>query len=397
MLALLSSLFAPLLSLTFLILGSGLLNTFIPVRLEMEHYGNETIGLVTSALYVGILVGSLKIDRWIIKTGHSRSFLIFAGASTLLVLAQALWVDPYYWSVVRFFGGICMAGIFVVIESWLLVQAPPALRGAILSIYLAIFYAALSLGQFLINLSDPLSFIPFCIVALFFALSLLPLIFMKLQEPRLEVSARLKMRELFRLSPFGFFGGVISGMLLAATYGLVPVYAKEIGLSLSEIGNLMALLIFGGLLFQWPFGKWADCGSRRKVLVLASLLSSLTALAIGIIEHTAFLFALSFLFGGFSFAIYPLSMAYTCEKLDDQQIVSATGGFVLSYGIGAISGPLLAPLAMNLLGSSGLFYFLSAILLFLFAFGLKPVKQEAVRHEEAAPMESDASSPDNEQ
>ena len=54
-------------------------------------------------------------------------------------------------------------------------------------------------------------------------------------------------------------------------------------------------------------------------------------------------------------------MAFTCEGVTEQKIVAATGGFVLAYGIGAIAGPLLAPLFMNWFGSNGLFYFLGSI------------------------------------
>ena len=64
-------------------------------------------------------------------------------------------------------------------------------------------------------------------------------------------------------------------------------------------------------------------------------------------------------------------MAFACQKLQEDQIIAATGCFVVSYGIGAIMGPLAAPLAMNALGAPGLFYFLAAITLFLGLLGLK--------------------------
>ena len=120
----------------------------------MEGYTPETIGLATAALYTGIFVGSLFIDRWIIKLGHIRSFILFASFVTVFVLAQALWLNPYYWTALRFLGGVCTAGIFIVIESWFLILSPPAMRGVILSIYLAIFYLALSAGQLLIHLAE---------------------------------------------------------------------------------------------------------------------------------------------------------------------------------------------------------------------------------------------------
>lgn len=370
---LIRSLSAPFLSLILMMLGSGLFNTFTSVRLEIAGYSIKAIGAATSSLYVGILVGSLYLSQWIGKVGHIRSFLIFAGVSTFLALAQSLWIDVFYWSLIRFFSGICMAGIFIVIESWLLLQSPLAMRGRILSIYLAVFYGALSAGQFLINLSPLTTIYPFFITASFFAVSLLPILIQKTQEPKLEITEKLSLLKLFTISPLGFLGGIISGMLLAAVYGLVPVYAKEIGMKISEIGILMAVIIFGGLSFQWPLGAWADQGNRRRVLNTSALMASLFAMAVTLIPpfFSSTLLVLSWFFGGFSFTIYPLSMAFTCEKINQDQIVSATGGFVLAYGIGAIVGPLLAPIAMSLFGIAGLFYFLAAITLLLALTGLK--------------------------
>jgi len=373
MLTLLKSLSAPLLSLVFMMMASGLFNTFVSLRLEIEGYRPESIGMVVSSLYVGILIGSFWIDRWISKGGHIRSFVAFAAILTVLVLAQAFWIDLWYWSFLRLAGGICMAGIFIIIESWLLVQSASNKRGMILSIYLAIFYAALSSGQLLIDLSDPNSSFPYCLTAILLAVSILPISMRKTAEPKLHEAVRLNLVQLFRISPHGFIGGVISGMVLAVTYGLVPIYAKEIGMNVSEIGTFMAILIFGGFSLQWPLGWWADQGDRRRVLNIVSFITALLGIAIGWLGAGAgnLLFILAWLFGGFSFTLYPLSMAYACERVKEEQIIAATGGFVLSYGMGAIAGPLLAPVAMGLLGSSGVFYFLAAISFFLGFVGLK--------------------------
>jgi MFS family permease len=129
----------------------------------------------------------------------------------------------------------------------------------------------------------------------------------------------------------------------------------------------MAIIIFGGLSLQWPIAKWADNGKRRHMIQLASFLSALFGIGLTLIPpgETGYLFLFAGAFGGFAFTIYPLTMAYACEKVADHQIVKATGGFVLAYGIGAIVGPLLAPLCMDLFGSAGLFYFLAAISFFL--------------------------------
>lgn len=249
------------------------------------------------------------------------------------------------------------------------------MRSSVLSLYLALFYAALSAGQFLIHLSNINTNSPFYISAIFFALSTLPILSQKIISPKIEGSIRLQMLELFRISPLGFLGSTISGMLLAVIYGLVPVYAQQIGMEVSQISSFMGVIIFGGFIFQLPLGHWADRSDRCMVLNLSAIMTVLLSIAIAVISYQSIwlLFLLGWFFGGFSFTIYPLSMAYACDKLANNQIVSMTGGLVLAYGIGAVSGPLLAPFMMSIFGSQGLFYFLALIALCLSLFGMRQI------------------------
>jgi MFS family permease len=373
MLTLLRSLTSPLISLVFMMIASGLFGTFTSIRLQMEGHTAEEIGIVTSASYLGVLLGSIWIDRMICKIGHIRAFTACAATLGFLALAQSLWVDTWYWSCLRMLGGMCMAGIFIVIESWFLIQSGPTMRGAALSIYLAVFYAALSFGQLLIDIADPMGFFPFIITAGFSFLAIFPVLTSKIPIPPMPEHVKVSVSQLFKISPLGFIGSVISGILLATVYSLVPVYAKEIGMDLSQIGIFMAILIFGGFCWQLPIGRWADKTDRRKVLNITSfsavILSLCLASAAGF--PYAVLCILAWFFGGVTFTLYPLSMAYACQNVKESQIVAVTGGFVLSYGLGAIVGPLAAPLSFAFLGSSGLFYFIAALCFILGFVGLK--------------------------
>lgn len=369
-----------LIGLGILMIGSGLFNTFIALRLEMEGYKPEVIGAVTAALYLGILVGSFRIHRLIERLGHIRSFTLFTIFLTAIALSQALLVEAWYWGTLRFFGGIAIAGVFIVIESWLLMASAPDRRGVVLSLYLTIFYAALSLGQILFNFVELASLLPYFLVAALTLLSTLPLFFHKGGAPKAEKGAKpLAFTTLWQMSSLGVLGSAFGGGILACIHGLTPIYAKEIGLTQTEIGTLMALVIFGGLSLQWPLGWWADKTCRRRILALTSLLAMGSALAAALTGS----FLAIWLFGGFAFAIYPLSMAYTCESVGKEQIVAATGGLVFFYGIGSIFGPLLAPIAMLSFGPEGFFYFLAATSLLLACLSL--TKKKAIAEETIDP------------
>ena len=369
---LLTSIKRPLLALFILILGSGLSNTYTTLMLEHAAVDHTLIGYVSACLYLGTFIGSIKLDRLITRWGLPTSFMIFASLIALCLFLQALWLNSYFWALLRFVGGACSAGIFIVIESWLLIQAPDHLRGFILSIYLAVFYLALSLGQLLIHFSHPNSNSVMLFTAFLSLISLIPMFKAKSEQLSANEHISIDSKKLFNLCMFGLCGVLVSGIMLASMYSLIPIYAKHLGLLDGEIGNLMSVLILGGLLFQWPVTKIAQSSSRKTILLTISISTSILSLIIaetGQISNMV-LYLQIFLLGGFAFTIYPLSMAYASEKLKCNELVSATGGFVFCYGLGAVIGPIMAPHAMSVIGVKGLFYFLGLMGLVLGIIGI---------------------------
>ena len=52
---------------------------------------------------------------------------------------------------------------------------------------------------------------------------------------------------------------------------LAPIFARDIGLSVVRISQVMGLTILGGLVLQWPIGHLSDIFNRRKVIVCVVL------------------------------------------------------------------------------------------------------------------------------
>jgi MFS family permease len=180
--------------------------------------------------------------------------------------------------------------------------------------------------------------------------------------------------QIFYTSPFGFLGGMVSGMLLAIIYGFVPIYGQEIGLSTPEIGLLMGMIISGGLLLQIPFSRMGDAGYRTLAIHIACLATAIFSFTFLFSHHTEsriWLYANAGFLGGSAFTIYPLSMAYLCDQLPSNKIVEGTGGFVFSYGTGAVLGPIFTPIAIHYSGEhAGLFYLMILITTLYSSIGL---------------------------
>ncbi len=352
-----------MLSLMILVMGSGFLMTLVPIRAGLEGFSPEISGYLASAYFAGILIGAIQINKVIEGVGHIRAFAFFASTVSALTLLQGIFVFPWVWVAIRFLFGLSMAGIFITIESWLLVKSSVKMRGTALSIYMTVFYAAQSTGQLFLGFFDSSTLLPFCFIVILASLSVLPLAITKTKAPIVEEHSVLSPVKLFKISPLAVIAAFFSGLILGPIYGLLPVFAQEAGYSVIQISWLMGSVIFGGLCFQWPIGAISDRVDRRKVLLVAAILACLLSLFVSLIPQMVFpkFLFFSIFFGGFCFVIYPLSVSHGCDVVDAKDLVAATGAILLCYGVGSIIGPIVASFGMRLFGPEALFYYILVV------------------------------------
>ena len=177
-------------------LGNGLLATLIGVRLESAGFAASVTGLVTTAYFAGQLAGSSLSGGVINRVGHIRAFASFATVLSAAALIYALAGGPFVWSAVRFANGFAMAGVLLAMESWLNHVSGNARRGSALSIYMAVCYAALSVGPLLMTIEEPEGFALFSIASILMGLSLLPMSLSNRAQPGVAQPSRLRFRAL---------------------------------------------------------------------------------------------------------------------------------------------------------------------------------------------------------
>ena len=153
------------------------------------------------------------------------------------------------------------------IESWLLLSTGVKHRGRLLSLYMLTLYLAQGFGQFLLNIAPLRSLLPFAMTVVLSSLSVLPVCMMKSSGPLLFESSMTNLFHILKRVPLGLIGCFIAGVIMSSFYGLAPIFAKDIGLSVQRILQVMGLTILGGLLLQWPIGHLSDLFNRRKVVV----------------------------------------------------------------------------------------------------------------------------------
>ena len=352
-----------LLGFGILMLGDGLQSTLLGVRASLEGFPTAITGLIMSTFYLGFLAGALYAPRVVERVGHIRVFGALASLASAAVLIHGVIVTPLAWSLLRLLSGFCLAGLYIVAESWLNDRATNRTRGQLLSIYMVVSYAGVAGGQLLLNAADPRGLQLFILTSVLISVALVPLLLSAGSAPTFSKQAALSLRALYGISPLGVVGAFATGMAAGALFGFGPVYAESAGLSVSQISFFMTAAMVGCTVLQWPIGHLSDTLDRRLVITVVTFLSAAAAIAIVTMPaiSTMTLLILMALFGGLSIPLYSLCIAHANDYLEADQMVAASGGLVLASGVGAILGPVTASLSMLLLGPDGFFWWLAVI------------------------------------
>lgn len=354
---------ALLFSMGLLMLGNGLQSSLISLRASLEGFSTQFTGILMTGYFVGFLVGSMLTPRIVAQVGHVRVFAALASLASSMVLIHPVLIEAWSWFAMRLVTGFCIAGLFIVAESWLNDSASNATRGQLLSLYMVITTGAMASGQLLLNLADPGGFELFVLISVLVSVALLPILLSATQAPSFSAPEHMSLLRLYRSSPLGILGCFGTGMSTGAMLGMGVIYAQQIGLELSRISLFMWLIFIGGVTLQWPIGKLSDAFDRRKVLFVVTSLAALTALlAVAVAAlSVAGLLVVVFLFGGLALPMYSLCVAHTNDALEPKQMVAASSNLVLTYGVGAALGPSLAAAVMGRVGPDGFFWYFASV------------------------------------
>ncbi len=363
MFAAVRSAWALFVGLGMIMMGNGLQGSLLGIRAAAESFSTETTGFVMSGYFLGFLAGAVVTPKVVGNVGHVRVFAALASTASTAALLHAVFVDPWLWGGMRFLTGFCYAGLYIVAESWLNDRSTNETRGSMLSVYMVVVLGGIAGGQFLLNLSDPNSFVLFVLASVLVSLALVPISITAGSAPDFSAPTPVGIRALYRASPLGVIGSLGTGVANGAVFSMGAVYAGLAGLGVSEIALFMSMLILGGMAFQWPVGRLSDKLDRRQVLAGVTFGAAVVGFVAPVFSggNVVGLYVIAFLLGGMTFPMYSLCLAHTNDFLTPKQMVAASGSLMLVNGAGAIFGPVVAAQVMGRIGSDGFFIFLGVV------------------------------------
>ncbi len=341
--------------------GNGLQFTTVGVRSTLEDFTSVAIGVMTASYYLGFLIGARFTFGALGRVGHIRVFAALASSASASVLLHTLWVNPASWTLMRFTTGFCMAGLFIVSESWINDRATNATRGLLMSAYMVVGIGGRAAGQGLLNVGDPTSFDLFVISSLLVSVALVPMAMSATSAPPVVVPQPMSFTEMRKVVPSGLITVFTSGLTTATLGGLTAVYATRVGMSTAEVSLLITSLLIGAVVLQIPIGTASDRILRRVVMLATTVVASGAAVALAIGPETGLIpMLLIFVLGGTAYPLYSLGVAYTNDWIPDEKRASASVVLMITSGCGAIAGPIVASVAMAR-SVAGLFWMVAMV------------------------------------
>jgi MFS family permease len=346
------------------ILGGGLMNTQLSLRMAQEGFSTPAIGITMACYFLGLMSGYFLCHGLIHRVGHIRSFAVFASATTVIIILHGFYVSGIFWALLRLINGVTVFGLFMIVESWLNECSQPQNRGRVFSVYMTLTYMGIGIAQQFLNFGNATNQNVFYIAALLFSLSLIPVSVTRSVHPELPKPVRYTFKALFKKAPVGMAGCFAAGLINSAFFSMAPVFGTEIGLSTFQLSWFMSTTVFGGFAVQWIIGIVSDRNDRTLILFIIAGLIALFSFAIVINTGASYLRLLMEMgiFGGFLFALYPVSVARTHDVFEAKDAVEVSSALLLCYSIGAIFGPILASAVMTILKNPfGLYVYWSLV------------------------------------
>ncbi|MBL0456127.1 MFS transporter [Aeromonas enteropelogenes] len=358
--------------LLLLTLSIAVLNTLVPLWLAHEQLPTWQVGMVGSSYFSGNLLGTLLAGTLIRRFGFNCSYYLASALFAAGCVGLGITLDFWSWLGWRFLAGIGCAMIWVVVESALMCSGNVHNRGRLLAAYMMVYYLGTVLGQLLVSklptgLMDVLPWATGLVLA-----AILPLLFTRIVNDGREAQETTRVWSMLRLrqARLGVDGCIISGIVLGSLYGLMPLYLNHQGVSDAGIGYWMAVMVSAGILGQWPVGRLADRFGRLPVLRVQVLV---VILGCGAMLGGVAMGPALFILGAAGFTLYPVAMAWACEKVEHHQLVAMNQALLLSYTIGSLLGPAYTSLLMLHYSDNLLFIMIAGVSLLYLLMLLGPM------------------------
>jgi MFS family permease len=356
--------------------GAGL--PLVPLALEREGHDKLTIGVVSAAWAVGMLTFGTRIPAAASRYGAVPAIIASVVIGAIITAAYTVTSGPVAWFMLSFLGGAVGGVPWVVTEIWMNVVVDDKRRGRVMGVYGMLVALGLALGPLVLQVTGVRGPVPFLTCAALSLLVALPLLPYWSSAPRILHPRNSGYRAVVWLAPLAMFAAYACGLGEQNAFSFLPVYAVDAGVS-AEIGALwLSCFVIGNVVLQWPIGWLADHFDRRLILAGCAAFSAALVMLLPLMPAASgAVYVVLLLWGGVSFAIYPVGLALLGQRFKGGDVARANTAFSLLYILGGLVGRPMTGAAMDAFGDRGFGWTIAAFYVVCVVWALLALRRPA--------------------
>ena len=329
------------------------------MSLLLEAHGVSVAlnGLNAGAAFLGVIVGPLLAPRCVQRLGIRNFLLVCFGLDIALVLALKAFDSVAAWFALRILLGVVGSSIFASGEAWINLLAGDKGRGRIIGLYAGALSAGFGIGPLVLSITGIGGWPPFIANAAVTALAGLPLLGVGDVSRSFGRERGASPLTMFARAPFILGAVAIFALYEAALMALLPIWGARIGLTERLAAATLSAVYIGSIVLQMLIGWLSDKLSRTAALRLCGVVGLFGALLVmNVSVSRPVLFGLLFVWGGIASGIYPVALSMAGDQFRGTELVTVNAAMIIAYGLGALAGPALGGLAMDVWNPQGLFW-----------------------------------------
>ncbi|ATF08717.1 MFS transporter [Candidatus Enterovibrio altilux] len=345
----------------------------LPIRMKETGYETSNIGFAMSMFAVGTICAGLFGSRAVLRAGYIRAFASMAATLSIISVIHSYTSNIWLAGSLRMIAGFCYVTSFITLESWLNVLSDRSNRGRVYATYQICFAGGFGIAPFLLSMfreSDPRLF---GLISVFLSFSLIIMSMSRLPAPELPAkNTPLTLKRLWQYSSSGTMSCFCAGLINTASISLISLYAYDKEISGIWLSLILGSYQMGGLLTQFPTGWLADRFDKHVItscLMIMGVISNSLIVLDNFYSYPIELLAILFwISGGVGAALFPLAVTQVFDHIDSKEAMPAISTMRILSGTGGVIGPIVASQLMNAFSAVWLYYYITTIHVFVFAF-----------------------------
>ncbi|MFN7010954.1 MAG: MFS transporter [Allorhizobium sp.] len=329
----------------------------IAMNMAREGASETMIGMNAAMHAVGVLITALLLPRLVARLGPRRLILLSLAASACVLVVFGLIPNIWLWFPLRLLLGMAAEALFVVSETWINALSTENTRARAMAAYTAALALGLALGPLILSLVGAEGTLPFMIGAVISLAAATLVIAPAVRAPPFEKPSSGNPLRFLRIAPVAIGAITLNAAVETAGLSFLALYAIGLGWQAEDAARLMFVMMFGAIILQLPIGWLGDMVDRGKLIIGCAVLATLgAALWPFALQSEIATYALLFVWGGVFVGIYTLTLTVVGSRFSGGDLVGIYALMGLTWGAGALVGPLLAGLSMQA-GTHGLAIF----------------------------------------